>query len=158
MGRLTSVSWQYSSHHLTERRHSGDMMAHNSPRPLDWRQADVSSSYGGGLDVIPQSEVGKIVCRSRWDLNSLSRFDHQATPSSPSASTRGAGSRVGRLTFKVRLRVVMRLKRDIVLTVRVTLLVMQEVTGLPPRKRTHHMVDPTGHSSSLMSQTMALPL
>ena len=37
-------------------------------------------------------------------------------------------------------------------------LVLQDVTGLPPRKRTHHLVDPTSHSASLMSQTMAMPL
>jgi len=46
----------YSSHHLAERRPSVDMMTHNSPRSLDWRQPDVSNSYPGGLEAIPQSE------------------------------------------------------------------------------------------------------
>jgi len=46
----------YSSHHLAERRPSIDLMTHNSPRSLDWRQPDVSNSYPGGLEAIPQSE------------------------------------------------------------------------------------------------------
>ncbi|KAF9233896.1 hypothetical protein BU15DRAFT_79641 [Melanogaster broomeanus] len=48
----------YASHHLTERRPSADMMPpHNSPRALDWRQSDVTNSYTGGLEAIPQSEL-----------------------------------------------------------------------------------------------------
>ncbi|KAG9313800.1 hypothetical protein JVU11DRAFT_6160 [Chiua virens] len=57
LGRLTCMPWQYSSHHLAERRASVDMVTHNSPRSLDWRQTDVSNSYAGGLEGIPQSEM-----------------------------------------------------------------------------------------------------
>ncbi|KAH7915937.1 hypothetical protein BJ138DRAFT_1076405 [Hygrophoropsis aurantiaca] len=35
---------------------------------------------------------------------------------------------------------------------------LQEVPNLPPRKRAHHMVDPSNHNASIMSQTMSLPL
>ncbi|KAF9224803.1 hypothetical protein BS17DRAFT_801634 [Gyrodon lividus] len=36
--------------------------------------------------------------------------------------------------------------------------ILQNVSSLPPRKRAHHMVDPSGHGTPMMSQTMTLPL
>ncbi|KAG8216028.1 hypothetical protein J3R82DRAFT_8022 [Butyriboletus roseoflavus] len=109
----------YSSHHLAERRPSVDMMTHNSPRSLDWRQPDVSNSYTSALEAIPQSEM-----RSSSDSFKPERKH--------SRSWEQGG--------------------------RVDIHILQDVTGLPPRKRTHHMVDPGGHSASLISQTLALPL
>ncbi|KAH0831151.1 hypothetical protein J3R83DRAFT_13723 [Lanmaoa asiatica] len=103
----------YSSHHLAERRPSVDMMTHNSPRSLDWRQPDVSNSYTSALETIPQSEM-----RSLSD---------SFKPERKHSRSWEQGGQV-------------------------------DIHGLPPRKRTHHMVDPGGHSASLMSQTMALPL
>ncbi|KAI9460688.1 hypothetical protein HD554DRAFT_2176540 [Boletus coccyginus] len=112
---------QYSSHHLAERRPSVEMMTHSSPRPLDWRQPDVSTSYTGGLEAIPQSEM-----RSSSDSFKSARKHSRKWEQGGQVNIRS--------------------------------MVLQDVTGLPPRKRTHHMVDPAGHSASLMSQTMALPL
>ncbi|KAH7882967.1 hypothetical protein F5I97DRAFT_158005 [Phlebopus sp. FC_14] len=36
--------------------------------------------------------------------------------------------------------------------------ILQDVSSLPPRKRVHHMVDPSSHGGPMMSQAMSLPL
>ncbi|KAG1737527.1 uncharacterized protein EDB91DRAFT_481605 [Suillus paluster] len=47
----------YSSHHLVDRRPSADMVpSQNSPR-VDWRQPDMTGSFAGALEAIPQSEM-----------------------------------------------------------------------------------------------------
>ncbi|KIJ16357.1 hypothetical protein PAXINDRAFT_168497 [Paxillus involutus ATCC 200175] len=104
---------QYASHHLAERRPSVDMMPpHNSARSLDWRQPDVTNSYTGGLEAIPQSEM-----RSSSESFKLERKH--------SRSWEQGGQ--------------------------VDIQILQNVSSLPPRKRAHHMVDPSGHGAPMMT-------
>ncbi|KAI6132927.1 hypothetical protein EV401DRAFT_2053662 [Pisolithus croceorrhizus] len=115
---------EYASHHMAERRTSADVMPpHNSPRSIDWRQAEVPNTYPGGLEAIPQSEI-----RTSSDQSFKPERKH-------SRSWEQAGH------------------------VDMVSGMQQNMSGIPPRKRSHHIAGPSIHSGAVMSQTaMSLPL
>lgn len=118
---------EYTSHHMAERRTSADVMPpHNSPRSIDWRQAEVPSTYPGGLEGIPQSEI-----RTSSDQSFKPERKH-------SRSWEQAGH-VDMVSGMQQM--------------------LPDMSGIPPRKRPHHMAGPSIHSGAVMSQTaMSLPL
>lgn len=109
----------YSSHHLVDRRPSADMVpSQNSPR-VDWRQPDMTGSFAGALEAIPQSEM-------------RSSRDPSYRPERKHSRSWEEGGQVDVHNF--------------------------QDSNLPPRKRLHHIVNPSGHSAPLISQAIALPL
>lgn len=118
---------EYASHHMAERRTSADVMPpHNSPRSIDWRQAEVPNTYPGGLEAIPQSEI-----RTSSDQSFKPERKH-------SRSWEQAGH-VDMVSGMQQM--------------------LPDMSGIPPRKRSHHIAGPSIHSGAVMSQTaMSLPL
>lgn len=118
---------EYTSHHMAERRTSADVMPpHNSPRSIDWRQAEVPNTYPGGLEGIPQSEI-----RTSSDQSFKPERKH-------SRSWEQAGH-VDMVSGMQQM--------------------LPDMSGIPPRKRAHHMAGPSIHSGAVISQTaMSLPL
>ncbi|KAG1752205.1 hypothetical protein EDB19DRAFT_1627813 [Suillus lakei] len=92
---------------------------------VDWRQPDMTGSFTGALEAIPQSEM-----RSSRDPSYRPERKHsrsweeggQVDEPGPEKTTDFQDS------------------------------------NLPPRKRLHHIVNPSGHNAPLISQAIALPL
>ncbi|KAI6041526.1 hypothetical protein EDC04DRAFT_2867153 [Pisolithus marmoratus] len=118
---------EYASHHIADRRTSADVLPpHNSPRPMDWRQAEVPNTYPGGLEAIPQSEI-------RTSSDQSFKLERKHSRSWEQAGHVDMTSGMQQM--------------------------LPDMSGIPPRKRPHHMSGPSIHGGAVISQTaMSLPL